>query len=66
MVTKKEMEKLIQKIEWEGGLEEYLVYYGGDVPEELQEEARAAKEAIVALNTKIAKLALSLGMEPMV
>lgn len=56
---------LEHKIDYEGGMVEYICGYGGDMPDELKAEVDAVKLAVEALNTKYRALLEEFGVEPL-
>ncbi len=56
---------LEHKIDYEGGMVEYICGYGGDMPEELIAEVEAVRLAVENLNTKYRALLKEFGVEPL-
>ena len=60
-----ELSDLQQKIDWEGGLTEYVTGYGGDMPEELTEQTEAVKVAVRELEAGFRLLLAQHDVEPL-
>jgi len=57
MQTNKEnLENLVQKIDWEGGLFEYLFNYGGEMPDELKDRVNDIQSSLQSLENEFATL----------
>ncbi len=60
-----QLNELQSKIDYEGGLIEYVCGYGGDMPEQLADEVKAVKESVRALEGSFHALLDEHGVEPL-
>lgn len=56
MPTKQEVQNLYDKIAWEGGITEYVIHYGGELPEEFQDLGEDLENAYCNLKTALQHL----------
>jgi hypothetical protein len=62
-MTPEELDDLQNKIDWEGGLIDYVCGYGGSMPEELSKEVNAVKLAVSELENRFEELLTENGVE---